>query len=139
MARYSRVSISPNKTKSQSRTNIPCLELKISSHKGTMVLARYNSKLGTTKSKWSQQTSTRRRSPFGLFEFHMIPFGLKNAGTTFQRSVGHVIRGLPGFAVYVDDLLVFGSTKEEHDNRLIRLFQRLTQYDLWLNRDKCQL
>lgn len=62
-------------------------------------------------------------TPFGLFEFLRMPFGLSNAAQTFQRFIDAVTRGLPFVFAYVDDLLVASSTPEEHTNHLRLLFQ----------------
>ena len=45
-------------------------------------------------------------TPFGLFEFICMPFGLRNAGQTFQRFMDQVLRGLHFCFVYIDDVLV---------------------------------
>ena len=44
---------------------------------------------------------------FGMFEFLRLPFGLRNAGQTFQRLMDQILSGLPYCFVYVDDILVF--------------------------------
>lgn len=76
-------------------------------------------------------------TPFGLFHFLRMPFGLRNAGATFQRFLHQVTRGLPGVVVYVDDILVFGDTLEEHHQRLRALLSRLREYCLKANGRKC--
>ena len=53
-------------------------------------------------------------TPFGLFEFVWMPFGLKNAAQTFQRFIDQVLRGLTFCYVYIDDLLVASTSPEEH-------------------------
>jgi Reverse transcriptase (RNA-dependent DNA polymerase) len=45
-------------------------------------------------------------TPFGLFEYVFMPFGLKNAAQTFQRLMDKILRGLPYVFVYLDDILV---------------------------------
>jgi transposase InsO family protein len=76
-------------------------------------------------------------TPFGLFQFARMPFGLRNAAATFQRFLDHVIRGLPGVVVYVDDLLVFANSKEQQVQRLKALLQRLREFGLSVNDKKC--
>ena len=53
-------------------------------------------------------------TPFGLFEFVRMPFGLRNAAQTFQRFMDQVLRGLPFAYAYIDDVLVASTTREEH-------------------------
>ena len=54
-------------------------------------------------------------TPFGLYQFKTMPFGLQGAPATFQRMMDHLIQGLEGFTTaYLDDLVVYSSTWEEH-------------------------
>ena len=76
-------------------------------------------------------------TPFGMFEFTRMPFGLRNAAQTFQRFIDQVLRGLPFVFAYIDDLLVASSSTEEHYSHLKELFQRLDEFGLVVNPDKC--
>lgn len=78
-------------------------------------------------------------TPFGLFEFLRMPFGLRNAGQTFQRFMDGAIRGLNFCHAYLDDLLVASSTPEEHVNHLRIVFQRLVEHGVVVNMAKCEL
>ena len=77
-------------------------------------------------------------TPFGLFEFLRMPFGLKNAAQTFQRLMDTVLRDLPFLFVYLDDILVASTSKAEHTAHLLTLFERLSQHGLIINPAKCQ-
>ena len=57
-------------------------------------------------------------TPFGLFEFVRMPFGLRNACQTFQRFMDQVLRGLHFCFVYINDVLVASSTPDEHKQHL---------------------
>ncbi|XP_053092916.1 LOW QUALITY PROTEIN: uncharacterized protein LOC128318865 [Pangasianodon hypophthalmus] len=63
-------------------------------------------------------------TPFGLFEFLRMPFGLKNAAHIFQRLMDSVLQGLDFLFVYLDDILVANTSKEEHLSHLRSLFDR---------------
>ena len=77
-------------------------------------------------------------TPFGLFEFLRMPFGLKNAAQAFQRFMDEVCRGLEEFLfVYIDDILIASSNAKEHRRHLRLLFQRLAKYGLIVNVAKC--
>ncbi|XP_023316038.1 uncharacterized protein LOC111693963 [Trichogramma pretiosum] len=76
-------------------------------------------------------------TPFGLYEFPYMTFGLKNAGQTFQRFIDEVTRGLPFCYVYIDDILVYSRSQEEHRRHLEILFKRLHEYGLVINLEKC--
>jgi hypothetical protein len=64
-------------------------------------------------------------TPFGLFEFVRMPFGLKNAGMTFQRLMERVFFDLPYSFVYLDDLLVASRCVEDHRRHLQEVLGRL--------------
>uniref|UniRef100_A0A5S6Q5D3 RNA-directed DNA polymerase n=1 Tax=Trichuris muris TaxID=70415 RepID=A0A5S6Q5D3_TRIMR len=78
-------------------------------------------------------------TPFGLYEFVMMPFGLRNAAQTFQRVIDQVLRGLDSCFAYVDDILVASQSEDEHLSALQKLFKRLASYGLKVNPNKCVL
>ena len=77
-------------------------------------------------------------TPFGLFEFVRMPFGLKNAGMSFQRFIDKVLAGLPFVLVYLDDILVASPDRLSHAVHLRRVLERLRDNGLVLNRAKCE-
>ena len=76
-------------------------------------------------------------TPFGLFEFVRMQFGLCNAAQTFQRFVDQVLQGLTFAYVYIDDILIANSSQEEHIQHLETVFQCLSDYGLIININKC--
>jgi len=85
----------------------------------------------------SDVPKTAITTPFGLFEFIRMPFGLRNAGQTFQRFMDQVLRGLHFCYVYIDDVLIASTSEEEHQNHLRQVFQRLSDYGILINPAKC--
>ena len=77
-------------------------------------------------------------TPFGLFEFVRMPFGLKNSAQTFQRLMHNVCAGLDFVYVYLDDILVASFNEEEHLRHLHQLFTRLKDFGLIVNPKKCK-
>ncbi|XP_016648925.1 PREDICTED: RNA-directed DNA polymerase homolog [Prunus mume] len=75
----------------------------------------------------------------GLYYYRVMPFGLKNASTTYQRLINRRFAPLLGLSieVYVDDMLVKSRTTSQHVNRLIEVFAILCQYKMRLNPAKC--
>ena len=75
----------------------------------------------------------------GLYEFCVMPFGLTNAPATSQRLMEIILNGLAPDCcmVYLDDILVFSKTFEEHPDNLREVFQRLQQAGLCLKPKKC--
>ncbi|BHF80463.1 hypothetical protein SprV_0702359100 [Sparganum proliferum] len=76
-------------------------------------------------------------TPFGIFKFLRMPFGLRNTSQTFQRFVDRVLHGLPFVYAYIDDLLVASSTAEEHMEHIAAVFDRLQQFSVVLKPSKC--
>jgi len=77
-------------------------------------------------------------TPFGLFEFLRMPFGLKNAAQAFQRLMDVVAQDLPFVFIYLDDILLFSRSRREHHDHIRQLLHRLDQHGLVVNVDKCQ-
>ena len=80
-----------------------------------------------------------RTSSGQLFEFNQVPFGLCNAPATFSRLMDRVLAGLhwETCLFYLDDIIVFSSTWEEHLARLREVFERLRHAKLKLGASKC--
>lgn len=69
-------------------------------------------------------------TPFSLYEFTHMTFGLRNAAQTFQRLIHEVLRGLEFVFPYMDDICVALSNAEEHSKHLAEVFDRLSQHNL---------
>jgi transposase InsO family protein len=78
-------------------------------------------------------------TPFGSFRFCRMSFGLRNAPATFQRLMDRFRTGLPTvmMLIYLDDIIIFSDTFTRHLEDLVLVFQRLQEFKLKANRDKC--
>jgi RNase H-like domain found in reverse transcriptase/Reverse transcriptase (RNA-dependent DNA polymerase) len=76
-------------------------------------------------------------TPFGLYEYIYMPFGLRNAAQTFQRLMDRIFRHLPFCFCYLDDHLIASRTLEEHLQHLQQFFQLLNDNGLQVNPAKC--
>lgn len=78
-------------------------------------------------------------TPFGLFEFNRMPFGLCNAPSTFQRLMERIFRdqSLQSLLLYLDDIIIFSTSFEEHLTRLELVLSRLQDNNLKLKLSKC--
>lgn len=75
---------------------------------------------------------------FGMFRCVRLPFGLCNAPDLFQEALQRkVLAGCKGCKNYLDDVLVFGRTKAEHDENLAAVLARLENHNVKLNDNKC--
>nr|XP_012152955.1 PREDICTED: uncharacterized protein LOC105664165 [Megachile rotundata] len=79
-------------------------------------------------------------TPQSHFHYNRMPFGLKNAPATFQRMIDIALRGLIGkhCFVYHDDIIIFGSTIQEHNQNLAIVLHKLQDLKLKLQPDKCE-
>lgn len=75
-------------------------------------------------------------SPAGLFEYIRMPFGLRNAPSTWMRFITSVLGDLDFIFIYFDDILVFSETLEQHLEFLNIIFKRLNEFALSINCDK---
>jgi len=78
-------------------------------------------------------------TPWGAFCYLVMPFGLINAGATYQRGMTKIFHDMmhKEIEVYVEDMIVKSGTEEEHVEYLLKMFQRLRKYKLRLNPNKC--
>ena len=107
--------------------------------------AKYLSTLDLAKGYWQvpvaveDQPKTAFTTPFGLFEFKRMPFGLKGAPATFQRMMDMLLTGLGEYSsAYIDDIIVFSGTWEEHLQHITVILQRLKKAGLTAKPGKCQ-
>ena len=73
----------------------------------------------------------------GLFQFTRLPFGISSATGIFQRVIESLLQGIDGVVVYLDDILITGSTEEAHLKTLEEMLRRLEQAGLRVKQSKC--
>jgi hypothetical protein len=84
----------------------------------------------------SSKELTTINTMWGLFRFNFLPFGITVSPGFFQNIIDKVIAGLPGVRAYQDDLLVFATSREQHDERLLQVLSRLDEYNVKINATK---
>ena len=106
--------------------------------------AQYFSKLDCKSAYWmirmaeDSKEMTAVITPFGKYSFCYMPFGLKNAPSTFQRAIDSVLAPLEYAYPYLDDIIVFSSTWEDHVGALLQVFDRLIGVNMKLKLSKCE-
>ena len=109
--------------------------------------ARYFTKLDLRSGYWQVEieeedkpkTAFQERT-LGFYEFHRMPFGLCNAPATFQRLMEMCMgdMNLRDCFIYLDDVVIFSATFEEHLERLQAVFSRLQEHNFKLKPSKCE-
>ena len=90
--------------------------------------------------KAGDEWKTAFRTRYGHYEFMVVPIGLTNSPATFQAYINQALRGLVDdfCIVYLDDILVFSRTEEEHAEHLQRICERLREAELYTKPSKCK-
>ena len=79
-------------------------------------------------------------TPRGVYRYKVLMFGLKSASEIFQKiMIQHVLKDLKGVALYIDDIIIYAKTREEHDEILRQLMKRPAAFNIQLNELKCQV
>ena len=107
--------------------------------------AKYITTLDLAKGYWQVPVASQDRhktaftTPRGLYQFKMMPFGLCGAPATFQRMMDQIIKGLYKFTnAYLDDLIIFSTSWEDHLIHLRTVLSRLQELGLTTKPSKCQ-
>ena len=119
---------------------IPLIEETLDSLGG----ARYFSTLDLASGYWQIALSdeAKEKTAFashkGLFKFEVLSFGLSNAVPAFQRTMEIVLDGVSNCKVYVDEILIYSRTFDEHITHLVKVLQRLREANLKIKPRKCE-
>lgn len=109
-----------------------------------MAGAKFFSKLDASHGFWQLKLDPESskyctfNTPFGRYCFLRLPFGIKSAPEIFHRAMETIIEGLEGTRVFIDDIIVWGATLQQHNDRLLTLLKRIQSSGLKLNENKCQ-
>lgn len=106
---------------------------------------KYFSKIDLSKGYWqiklteSSKPKTAFRTSKGLFQFMVMPFGLVTSPATFSRLMRKVLFEIKNVDNFIDDIIIFLQTFQQHIERLEELFQRLRSAGLTAKPGKCSL
>ena len=130
-----------NKAIKREHLHLPTAEEIFSQMSGASYFSKLDASSGYWQIKVDEQSSNLLTfgTPSGRYRFKRLPYGIHSASEVFQREVTSIISDIPGSANSQDDFVVWGKTLQEHDERLRKVFLKIRESGLKLNKTKCQI
>ena len=106
--------------------------------------AKWFSKLDASSGFWQlklEEDSSKLctfNTPEGRYRFLRLPYGILSAPEVYHKTIHMILEHIPGVDTMMDDRIVWGSTREEHDTRLRQVLDKTREVNLRLNKDKCE-
>ena len=119
---------------------LPVVDQVLAQLTGAKVMSKLDANSGFWQIPLSPESAklTTFITPFGRYCFHRLPFGISSAPEHFQRRMSDILTDIPGVVCMMDDILIHGKTREEHDVHLRDVLNRLQDAGMTLNKEKCQ-
>ena len=121
------------------RHPIPTVDEVLYKMNGGKVFSKLDMKYGYHQIELDEESKgiTTFTTHKGLYRYKRLMFGINAAPEMYQNVVSQVLSGCAGVANISDDIVVYGRTKDEHDQRLDKVLETLTKKNLTLNKEKC--
>jgi len=119
---------------------MPTTEETLAKLAGVQVCTKLDANSGFWQRKLEEKSKllTTFITPWGRYCYIRLPFGISSAPEHFQKSMQRILEGLPGVVCQVDDMLVYGDDKQNHEERLDAVLKRLQDANVTLNEEKCE-
>ena len=121
-------------------SQMPTAEEIMSQMSGATIFSKLDASAGYWQVKVDEASSDLLafNTPFGRFKFKRLPFGVHCASEVFSKRISEILDGLDGVAHIQDDIIVWGTDQENHDNNLSKVLERIKESGLKLNKKKCE-
>jgi Reverse transcriptase (RNA-dependent DNA polymerase)/gag-polyprotein putative aspartyl protease len=129
-----------NKLTVRNRYPLPRIDDLLDQLKGAKCFSSMDLKAGYNQIRIHEDDveKTAITTPFGHWEYLVLPMGMANAPSIFMALMNDVFKGMEHFClVYLDDVLVYSNSPEEHANHLRMVLARLREHQLYAKRSKC--
>lgn len=129
-----------NKQIVRPKLNIPTVESLTSDLSGSKYFSVFDASCGFWSLKLDNESSklTAFNTEFGIFCYLRMPFGISVASEVFQHALQNLLSDIPNLVVYIDDILIYAQTKEEHDKIVAQFLEKAKLIGLKLNKTKIQ-
>ena len=107
--------------------------------KSARIFSKLDASSGFYQIKLAEESTwlTTFNTPFGRYKVERLPFGINSAPEIFQRTLSQIFENIEGCNVIVDDILIWGSDEEEHNDRPEKVLKQCKGVDLKLNKQRC--
>ncbi|GFS22577.1 retrovirus-related Pol polyprotein from transposon 412 [Elysia marginata] len=128
-----------NEAIKRERHPMPTLEEVINELNGSKFFSRLDTKQTFHQLELSEESRhiTTFTTHVGLRRYKRLMFGINAAPELFQHHLNQILHDIQGATNYIDDVIIFGKTREEHDRNLQATLDRLHEREVKLNKDKC--
>ncbi|XP_062855259.1 uncharacterized protein K02A2.6-like [Trichomycterus rosablanca] len=128
-----------NKSVMRERHQLPSVEHTLGQLAGARVFSKLDANSGFWQIPLSKESSllTTFITPFGRYCYNRLCFGISSAPEHFQKRMSQILEGLEGVLCQMDDVLIWGATQQQHDERLRAALSRLQEAGVTLN-EKCE-
>ena len=118
---------------------LPRIDDQLDSFQGTKYYSTIDLRKGFYQLELSEESKHKAgfTTPFGIFEFNRLPFGLSNGPAFFSSVMQNILGDLPFIRVYIDDITIASKNEFEHLEHIKILLNRLNEHNLKINPDKC--
>ena len=128
-----------NKSVERERHQLPSVENTLGQLTGAKVFSKLDANSGFWQIPLSKESSllTTFITPFGRYCYNRLCFGISSAPEHFQKRMQQILEGIDDAVCHMDDVLIWGASQAEHDERLRKTLSRLQSAGVTLN-DKCE-
>ena len=129
-----------NKAVIRERYVLPKIDDTLHAMRGSKYFAKIDAKSGFFQLTLAEESRyvTTFITPRGCYRFKRTPFGLSDASEAFQKMMDKILFGIEGVRISVDDVIFYAETMTELLRRIRKVLDRCRQYNLKLNRSKCE-
>ena len=119
---------------------LPTREEIMSRFAGAKIFSKMDASQGFYQLKLDKESSLKCtfNTPFGRYRYLRLPFGISSAPEVYSHAMRMMFEGMSNVDTSMDDIIVWGKTKQEHDSALLKVLEVAQKNNLKLNRQKCE-